>query len=264
MPSAVVAACLYIAVSVLQGRRAISRSDANTLPLYALTLVAVILHGYAAFTGMRSDAGVNFGLLNVMSLIFWLINVSLLISMIRRPLQNLMVILFPMSALVALGAAFGNGGSATSGTISGGMLAHIASSVLAYAVLTIAAVQAATVAYQDRQLRNRQTQGLVQLLPPLQLMESMLFEVLWVGLLLLTVAIGSGLVFLDDIFAQHLVHKTVLSISAWSLFATLLWGRHFLGWRSQVAARFTVGGFIVLMLAYVGSKFVLETVLQNA
>ena len=83
------------------------------------------------------------------------------------------------------------------------------------------------------------------------------------GLLLLTVAIGSGFLFLDDIFAQHLVHKTVLSICAWALFATLLWGRHYLGWRSQMAARFTLGGFIALMLAYAGSKFVLELILQR-
>ena len=94
-------------------------------------------------------------------------------------------------------------------------------------------------------------------------MESMLFEIVWVGLLLLTVAIGSGFLFLDDIFAQHLVHKTVLSICAWALFATLLWGRHYLGWRSQMAARFTLGGFIALMLAYAGSKFVLELILQR-
>ncbi|MEE4660338.1 MAG: cytochrome c biogenesis protein CcsA [Halieaceae bacterium] len=263
MPSAVVAACLYIAVSVLQGRRAAHRSDASALPLYSLAVVALVLHGYAAFSGMQTPEGVNFELLHVMSLIFWLINITLLASLSWRPLQNLMVILFPLSAVAALAAAFNHKTTLVSGHLSGGMLIHIGVSVLAYAVLTIAACQAATIAYQDRQLHRRQTRGLVTLLPPLQLMETMLFEIVWVGLALLTLAIGTGLVFIEDMFAQHLVHKTVLSLSAWSLFATLLWGRHFLGWRSQVAARFTLGGFAVLMLAYAGSKFVLETLLSN-
>jgi ABC-type uncharacterized transport system permease subunit len=130
-------------------------------------------------------------------------------------------------------------------------------------VLTIAACQAAAVAALDYQLHHRHTRGLVQVLPPLQLMEAMLFELLWVGLVLLTIAISSGMLFLEDIFAQHLVHKTVLTLCAWLLFATLLWGHHQLGWRSQTAVRFTLSGFVVLMLGYFGSKFVLELILQQ-
>ncbi|MEM0955261.1 MAG: cytochrome c biogenesis protein CcsA [Pseudomonadota bacterium] len=263
MPSAVVAACLYIAVSVLQGRRSSKRSDASALPLYTLAILALVLHGYAAVVGMRSPEGINFGLMHVMSLIFWLINLTLLVSFNWRPLQNLMVIIFPWSALAVLAGGVSHSSTRISGELSTGMLLHIGTSVLAYAVLTIAACQAATIAYQDRQLHRRQTRGLVALLPPLQLMETMLFEIIWIGIALLTVAIGTGLVFLDDMFAQHLAHKTVLSLSAWSLFATLLWGRHFLGWRSQVAARFTLIGFAFLMLAYAGSKLVLETLLTN-
>ncbi|MDP4917088.1 MAG: cytochrome c biogenesis protein CcsA, partial [Haliea sp.] len=64
-------------------------------------------------------------------------------------------------------------------------------------------------------------------------------------------------------FAQHLVHKTVLTLIAWVVYSTLLWGRYQLGWRSQTAVRFTLGGFIVLMLAFLGSKLVLELVLQR-
>ena len=263
MPSAVVAACLYIAVSILQARRASRRSDDSPAPVYALATVAVLLHGYAALSTMHTGTGVNFGLLNVMSLVFCLINLSLLMALLRRPLQNLMVILFPISALVTLSAALSPERGTMLESVSGGLLTHIGTSVLAYAVLTLAACQAGAVALQDYQLRHRQTRGLVQLLPPLQLMESMLFEIVWLGLILLTVAIASGFIFIDDIFAQHLVHKTVLSICAWLLFATLLWGHHQLGWRSTTAARFTLGGFFALLLAYAGSKFVLEIVLQR-
>lgn len=267
MPSAsvaaLVAALLYIAASLLQARRAANRSDNSQMAVYSLSIIAVVLHGYAAASAMVADDGYSFSLFHAGSLIFWMVNVSLLVSLLWRPLQNLMVVLFPLSALsVMLSALLPSEGTLLT-NLSGGMLAHIGTSILAYAVLVIAAVQAGAVAAQDYQLRHRQTRGLVQLLPPLQLMENMLFEIVWIGLVLLTVSIGSGFIFVNDFFAQHLVHKTVLSICAWLLFATLLWGRHALGWRSQVAARFTLGGFVALALAYAGSKFVLELVLQR-
>ena len=94
-------------------------------------------------------------------------------------------------------------------------------------------------------------------------METLLFELIWVGLALLTLAIGSGIIYLDDIFAQHLVHKSTLSIAAWLIFAMLLWGRHQWGWRSQTAVRWTLGGFATLMLGYFGSKLVLELILTS-
>lgn len=105
--------------------------------------------------------------------------------------------------------------------------------------------------------------GFIQLLPPLQTMETLLFEMIWAGLILLSISIVSGLIFLDNIFAQHLVHKSVLSISAWLTFAVLLWGRHQSGWRGITAIRGTLIGFALLLLAYFGSKLVLEIILQR-
>jgi ABC-type uncharacterized transport system permease subunit len=91
----------------------------------------------------------------------------------------------------------------------------------------------------------------------------MLFELLWIGVTLLTIAIVSGVVFIDDIFAQSLVHKTVLTIGAWLLFSMLLWGHYQLGWRSKTAVRLTLAGFALLMLAFFGSKLVLELILHR-
>jgi len=144
------------------------------------------------------------------------------------------------------------------------MILHISSSILAYAMLTLAAIQAAVLSLQDHQLKQRHTRGIIQILPPLQLMESMLFELLWIGLGLLTISIVSGAIFIDEIFAQSLVHKTVLTIAAWLLFSTLLWGHYQLGWRSKTAVRFTLAGFVMLMLAFFGSKLVLELILHRA
>ena len=92
-------------------------------------------------------------------------------------------------------------------------------------------------------------------------MENLLFEILWIGIILLTLSLISGLIFIEDIFAQHLLHKTVLSIAAWITFALLLWFHYQWGWRSRKAVNWTVGGFSLLLLGYFGSKFVLELIL---
>jgi ABC-type uncharacterized transport system permease subunit len=112
-------------------------------------------------------------------------------------------------------------------------------------------------------LHRRHPGGFIRSLPPLQTMESLLFEMIGAGFLLLTVALISGFAFLEDMFEQRLVHKTVLSIIAWFVFGTLLWGRFRFGWRGQTAITWTLSGFVILMLAYFGSKAVIELILRN-
>jgi ABC-type uncharacterized transport system permease subunit len=132
-----------------------------------------------------------------------------------------------------------------------------------YSILGIAAVQAVALALLIHRLKHRRLHGLVAVMPPLQTMEDLLFRLIWTGELLLTLSIVTGALFLEDIFAQHLAHKTVLSIVAWLLFAVLLLGRSRLGWRGITAVKWTVAGFALLILAYFGSKLVLELVLHR-
>ncbi|MGH8472324.1 MAG: cytochrome C assembly family protein, partial [Gammaproteobacteria bacterium] len=100
-------------------------------------------------------------------------------------------------------------------------------------------------------------------LPPLQTLEGLMFQHIGAGFFLLSLSLMSGMMFLNDIFAQHLVHKTVLSLVAWLVFAVLLFGRWRYGWRGRTAIRCTLGGFASLMLAYFGSKVVLELILHR-
>lgn len=143
------------------------------------------------------------------------------------------------------------------------MTAHIVASITAYGILTIAALQAISLATQEYALKNRKMRSIINTLPPLQTMEELLFEMLWLGIILLTISIATGYFFLEDIFAQHLAHKTVFTICSWVIFATLLWGRHKNGWRGKTAVRWTLSGFFILMLAYFGSKVVLEMILHK-
>ena len=256
-------ALLYLAATGLQLMHISQRTRQIDRGVLALGLAALVLHAVIAWNSVIQDEGVNLGFYKVSALIFLVINIACITSLVRRPLQNLLIALFPLSALAVLVATFAPDTSAVASHLSGGMLLHVSSSILAYAVLTLAAIQSGLLAIQDHQLKHRHTRGIIQILPPLQLMESMLFELLWIGVTLLSIAILSGAVFIDDIFAQSLVHKTVLTLIAWLLFSLLLWGHYQLGWRSQTAVRLTLAGFVLLMLAFFGSKLVLELVLQR-
>ncbi len=148
--------------------------------------------------------------------------------------------------------------------LSTGIAVHLISSVLAFGVLSIAGVYALFAAIIDHFLRHHQLNSLVKTLPALEILESLLFKLITTGLLLLSISLLSGLLFINDIFAQHLVHKTVLSIMAWLVFGLLLWGRWRYGWRGSLAVRMTLAGIILLLLAYFGSKLVLEVFLGRS
>jgi ABC-type uncharacterized transport system permease subunit len=129
--------------------------------------------------------------------------------------------------------------------------------------LSIAACLAMFLAAQERALRVRRFGGWLRALPPLTRTEALMFRLIRGGFAVLTLALLSGALFVDDIRAQHLVHTTVLSVLAWLVFGTLLYGRWRHGWRGQQAVRLTLAGMLVLVLAFFGSKFVLELVLHR-
>lgn len=256
-------ALLYLAATGLQLLHLSQRRQQIDRRVFILGLLALALHAVIVWEIVFSHDGVDLSFFRIAALLFLVINLACITSLMRRPLQNLLIALFPLSALAVIVSTYAPDTVPGSSHLDGGIILHISSSILAYAVLTLAAFQAALLALQDNELKQHHTRGIIQILPPLQMMEAMLFELLWIGLALLSIAIISGVVFIEDIFAQSLVHKTVLTIAAWVLFATLLWGHYRLGWRSKIAVRLTLAGFILLMLAFFGSKLVLELILHR-
>jgi ABC-type uncharacterized transport system permease subunit len=232
--------------------------------LFTLGGIAVCAHALSAISTIYDGTSIDVGFFRVSSLICWFIAVITLLGLTRRPNSNILAVLFPMAALSILASSISAPVREVRMSISAGIVVHILSSILAYSLLTMSAIQAFGLALQERNLKHHHTGGILRALPPLQTMEKMLFELVWIGVILLSVSILSGVIYIDDIFAQHLVHKTTLSIAAWCMYSVLLWGRHQLGWRSQTAVRWTIGGFFVLMLGYYGSKLVLELILKTS
>lgn len=232
----------------------------NKPVFFAIGIIAVAFHTYSSITTLNTTQGFQFGIFKIASLFGCLTALLTLAACLYRPVENLALLSFPVAAL-GIASSLSPLTDISPIQVTDQILVHIILSIFAYSVLTVAGGQAILLAIQDYQLKRKKTEGIVKLLPPLQTMENLLFEILWAGVLLLSASIISGFVFLDDIFAQHLMHKSILSLSAWVVFTGLLIGRHFLGWRGTLAIRWTLVGFSLLMLAYFGSKVVLELIL---
>jgi ABC-type uncharacterized transport system permease subunit len=260
---AYVAASGAMLVSLQHGFALRGSLSERRIPVLSLGWLAAGLHAVAVGGYMSVAGPINLGFLNALSLVSLLIVVIVLAASLARPVDKLGIVVFPLSAIVLLLQIGLPVDVPPAKDYSGPLRVHIFVSILAYSFLNIAAIQAILLALQDWGLRRHHLSRLSRALPPLQTMESMLFQLIAAGLALLTISLVTGFLFLDDLFGQHLAHKTVLSIAAWIVFTTLIWGRQVHGWRGRTAIRWTLGGFVALMLGYFGSKIVLELILHR-
>lgn len=256
----------YLASAALIGMR-LFRKEGWIPPRFLAIFsgfVGLALHSWILWDGIFSHGGINLGFWHALTLTAWTVVALLLVSSLTKPVDNLGLILLPAAALsVILETHMTDIGFMRHST-SLALKVHVLISMLAYSLLTLAAVQSILLAIQDHHLRHRHPTGFIRTLPPLQTMESLLFEMITAGFVLLTLSLLSGFAFLEDMFAQHLVHKTVLSVLAWLVFGGLLLGRHRFGWRGRTAITWTLSGFAMLILAYFGSKAVLQFILHRA
>lgn len=257
------AIAFYLIGTVLQGRRLSSGTGSSTNnKVRTFATLAVATHAISAYGVIRADAGFHFGIFEISTLITLSISLLVLISSFRKPLENLFLGLFPLAAITIL-ASLTIASDYPATELSPGLASHVLLSILAYSLITMAALQAGFLAYQNHQLKHGHATGLISRFPPLQDMEALLFELLWVGQLLLSLAIIAGFLFFDDFSGRNGVpHKTIFSLLAWIVFAVLLWGRHQLGWRGQTAIRGTLTGFGLLIVGFYGTKFVVEYILN--
>lgn len=221
------------------------------LALHSLVLGALVAE--------RGSPELSLG--GVLSLVAWLLALFALLAALRLRFRGLAAVLLPAAGLVALAALVPDPVSPRAASTNWGIHAHVTLSILAYSLLSLGAGLAILFLYRERTLRRRQLQAWTRILPPLESLEDALFTALVSGFSLLTLALFSGLMFLEDIFAQHLLHKTVLSVVAWGVFAVLLFGRVRLGWRGRQAVHWVLAGYGLLALSYFGSRFVLEFIL---
>jgi ABC-type uncharacterized transport system permease subunit len=231
--------------------------------ILSLAAAAALFHAVVLSQDLPVNGGLDLNFFHALSLNAWAMVVVMMLVAIGRPVETLGVVLYPLAAItLALEVVYPAKPILITGE-SWQLGLHIALAVLAFSVLSLAAVHAILLAVQNRELHERVGGNLLTVLPPLQQMEALLFQMIGFGFFLLTLALATGLMFVENLFAQHLIHKTVLSMLGWLVFGTLLWGRWRHGWRGKTAVRWTLGAMFLLLLAYFGTKLVLELILHR-
>lgn len=228
-----------------------------------ISLCAAVLHAGVHVLSLRASGGIDLHFFAALSLI-GLGTATLTAALgLSRAIGALGVTSYPIAAITLAMYAFIPSGSRTAQALGWQIQLHAGLALLAYAALSLAALLAIGLWFQERALRQRHFGTLLRMFPPLTLVETLMFRLIFAGFALLTLALMTGVVFVENLFAQHLVHKTVLSLLAWGVFGALLFGRVRYGWRGRRAVHLTLTAMILLGMAFFGSKFVLELVLAR-
>ena len=228
-------------------------------------LVALLLHGLTLSSEIFPDGGhdMRFGFAVALSLITWLAIALYWIESFYARMEGLQMLGLPLAAFCTLLPWLAPGQHVLANAGSATFRLHFIMAMLAYSVFTLAALHAILMAVTERRLHRGRLTPLLAGLPPLLTMEALLFRLIHIAFALLTLTLFSGAMFSEHLFgkAMTLNHKTIFAMLSWAIFAALLAGRHFYGWRGKTALRWTLSGFAILLLAYVGSRFVLEIIL---
>jgi len=233
--------------------------------------MAVLGHGILLAQDLFGAGGLRFGFAQASSASFLSACALLWIESFFISVGGLYVLMPPLAAFAMLMPLVFHGIAVAGEGSSVALRVHLTVSVLSYSFFTIAALLSVLMTYIDRYLRqpardtSRSVGTLLSQMPSLLALESLLFHQLAGGFILLTASLGSGMLFSEELFGRPLRfdHKTLFALISWSVFAGLLTGRYAFGWRGKVAQRWLFVGFLMLLLAYIGSRFVFEVVLRR-
>ena len=264
IPLAIAAATMYLLCAISPARLAQGIS--------AGTALAWLLHGSALWLEIVAPGSLRLGFAVMLSSALWVSVAAYWLENRNFALDGLRILMLPCAAFTCILPLLFPGTLVALENKSALFGWHILIAILAYSSLTIAAFHAVLMALQESRLHVRPNQeqstwfgAALDKLPALLTMEKLLFRLIAFGFGLLTLTVLSGVVFSEHLFgrAMRWDHKTVFTLMSWLLFGVLLAGRVWRGWRGKTALGLTLAGFATLLLGYVGSRFVLEVILQR-
>lgn len=261
MTIVLIAVAAYLLATLLLLRTVAGKDPIPSRGWLLPALAGVALHGgYHLGVAWRTPGGPDMHFFSALSLVGLGMAAMTTLVGARGRTAAVGVVAFPLAALLL--AVYHGNGHAPSPPLDWRLQLHAWLALLAYATLAIAALLASMLWLQERALRRREFHAWLRMLPPLTQLEMLLFRTITVGFVLLTLTLLTGVLFVEDFLSQHLVHKTVLSVLSWLVFGGLLLGRWRYGWRGIRAVHWTLTAMALLLLAFFGSKFVLELVLR--
>ena len=230
-----------------------------------LVLLPLFLHAYLLYGSLFSGSHLNLGLVLALSLMLWLTMLVYWVTHFFYPIASLQTLGLPLAAVSAvLPAIFTTAHPLTDNALLALEL-HILSAMLAYSLFLIAVLHAGLMSWVEGRLHHASLPRVLQGLPPLLTMEILLFRIIGAGFVVLTLTLASGMAFSEQLFGRpwQFNHKVLFGFISWGVFGILMLGHYYRGWRGRTAVRWTMSGFVFLLLAYVGSKFVLEVFLHR-
>jgi ABC-type uncharacterized transport system permease subunit len=231
----------------------------------AAILVPLGIHGFLLYEQIFARSELRFGFAQALSVMMWLGVALYWVESLFYSLDGMEPLVLPLAAVaVPLPAIFPGLVSSSASAHGTAFKLHLAMAMIAYSLFMIALLHATLMAVAERQLHLKSTLTVMNL-PPLLTLEKLLFRVIGAAFFFLTLTLATGIVFSESLFGRPLRadHKTVFAILSWLTFGLLLAGRRVYGWRGRTALRWTLTGFVMLLLAYVGSRFVLEVILAR-
>jgi ABC-type uncharacterized transport system permease subunit len=224
---------------------------------------ALAIHAFGLHAALFSDLGMRFSFSFALSLMMWLAVLIYWLESFNSRMEGLQPMVLPLAALCAVLPAIFPQVHVVAHASATGFKLHFLAAMLAYSLMTLSALHAIFMGFTENALHKRSLWRSLNSLPPLMAMEALLFRMLALGFILLTLTVGSGVFFSEALFGKPFTidHKTLFAFASWGIFATLLVGRHAWGWRGKRALRWTLAGFALLLLAYMGSRFVAEVIL---
>jgi ABC-type uncharacterized transport system permease subunit len=228
-------------------------------------LLPLALHACLLYGSLFTDGALNLGLVNALSLILWLTVLVYWLARFFYPIASLQTLVLPLAAVGSLLPLLFPALHPLPKSSSFALDAHILAAMLAYSLFTIATLHAGLMSLVEKRLHHATLPRVLQGLPPLLTMETLLFRILGAGLVLLTLTLASGILFSEQLFGKpwHINHKMLFGFISWGVFAALLAGHHLYGWRGRKAVHWTMSGYVFLLLAYLGTQFVLEVLLHR-
>jgi ABC-type uncharacterized transport system permease subunit len=227
--------------------------------------LALALHAFTISRAIATPAGLDLSFANALSLVAGLAVLVAWASGLMRTLPGVAAVVLPVAAVCALAPASGESPHRFAYAGEQWAAVHIAVALLAYALFVVAALQALVLIGLEARLRRGLPADADGTAPPLLMLETFMFRLVGLGFALLTATLISGFLFSEEIFGRPLTftHKNVFSVAGWLAFAVLLFARWRYGWRGRRALRWILAGTLLLVLGYLGSKFVSEVILRR-
>lgn len=257
-------AALYAALGAVLAR-SLWRADAPPADtglswVRIAVLIPLALQSWLLYRDVFTPAGMALGVGSALSAIVWMSVLIYWVGSFVYRTESLHALVIPVAAVAAFMPAVLPAVRPLPNASTGFFQVHLTLSIMAYSLFTIASVHALLMAVVEKRLHSGALPPLLRNLPPLLALEKILFRIIGLGFLLLTASLASGMLFSEELFGMPLkfTHKVVFSILSWLVFGGLLVGRLRWGWRGRKALRWTMAGFLMLVLAYIGSKFVFE------